>query len=167
MEEGIAHLFIVSRATTKLKAKIEKRIAKKKGIAAATGAVDKQKSKFYEAIVQAMILHFSQSPSWPTQLKSVIIASPGFVKDAFFEHLRHSSESSSHQKGGSMSFLKHCVERSIVTHASSGFKHSLQEVLQNRTVQEKIKDMAVFEEALSLDRFFETLAMDQDRVCYG
>jgi hypothetical protein len=41
MEEGIAHLFLVSRATSKLKAKIEKRISKKKGIAAAVGAVDK------------------------------------------------------------------------------------------------------------------------------
>jgi protein pelota len=51
MEEGIAHLFLVSRSTSKLKAKIEKRIAKKKGVAAATGAVDKQKAKFYEQIV--------------------------------------------------------------------------------------------------------------------
>ena len=41
MEEGIAHLFLVSRATSKLKAKIEKRIGKKKGIAALVGAVDK------------------------------------------------------------------------------------------------------------------------------
>lgn len=58
MEEGIAHLFLVSRSISKLKAKIEKRISKKKGIAAITGAVDKQKSKFYEQIVQALILHF-------------------------------------------------------------------------------------------------------------
>jgi vacuolar-type H+-ATPase subunit H len=42
----------------KLKAKIEKRISKKKGIAAATGAVDKQKGKFYEQILQALITHF-------------------------------------------------------------------------------------------------------------
>ena len=41
MEEGIAHLFLVSRATSKLKAKIENRISNKKGIAAAVGAVDK------------------------------------------------------------------------------------------------------------------------------
>jgi stalled ribosome rescue protein Dom34 len=40
-------------------------------------------------------------------------------------------------------------------------------VLQNRSVQEKIKDLAVFEEAMSLDKFFELLAMDPDRVCYG
>ena len=44
-------MFLVSRSTSKLKAKIEKRIAKKKGVAAATGAVDKQKAKFYEQIV--------------------------------------------------------------------------------------------------------------------
>ena len=41
-----------------MKAKIEKRISKKKGIAAATGAVDKQKGKFYEQILQALITHF-------------------------------------------------------------------------------------------------------------
>jgi stalled ribosome rescue protein Dom34 len=33
MEEGIAHLFLVARNTSKLKAKIEKRISKKKAYA--------------------------------------------------------------------------------------------------------------------------------------
>jgi stalled ribosome rescue protein Dom34 len=66
MEEGIAHLFLVSRSTSKLKAKIEKRISKKKGLAAATGAHDKQKQKFYDQIVQALITHFSASPTWQT-----------------------------------------------------------------------------------------------------
>jgi stalled ribosome rescue protein Dom34 len=125
MEEGIAHLFLVSRSTSKLKAKIEKRISKKKGIAAATGAVDKQKGKFYEQILQALITHFGQTPSWPTMLKTVIIASPGFVKDGFYNHLKAASESPQNQKGGVGAFLKHCIEKSIVAHSSSGFKHSL------------------------------------------
>ena len=54
-----------------------------------------------------------------------------------------------------------------MTHSSSGFKHSLTEVLNNRAVQERIKDLAVFEEAVSLDKFFEALAVDPDKVCYG
>jgi stalled ribosome rescue protein Dom34 len=33
MEEGIAHLFLVGKNTSKLKAKIEKRISKKKAFA--------------------------------------------------------------------------------------------------------------------------------------
>lgn len=51
MEEGIAHLFLVSRSISKLKAKIEKRISKKKGMAAISGAHDKQKGKFYEQVL--------------------------------------------------------------------------------------------------------------------
>jgi len=34
-------------------------------------------------------------------------------------------------------------------------------------VQDRIKDLAVFEEAVSLDKFFEALAVDPDKVCYG
>ena len=34
-------------------------------------------------------------------------------------------------------------------------------------MQERIKDLAVFEEAVSLDKFFEALAVDPDKVCYG
>ena len=55
----------------------------------------------------------------------------------------------------------------MVAHSSSGFKHSLQEILQNRAVQERIKDLAVFDESISLDKFFEALAIDPDKVCYG
>ena len=167
MEEGIANLFLVSRATSKLKAKIEKRIPKKKGIAAAVGAVEKQKGKFYEQIIQALIIHFTESAAWQTQLKCVIIASPGFTREAFYNYLRNSAEAHSSSKGSNSGFLKHCLDRAIVAHSTSGFKHSLQEVLSNKAVQEKIKDLAVFEESASLDKFFEALAIDQDRVCYG
>lgn len=55
MEEGIAHLFLVSRNTSKLKAKIEKRISKKK---AYVSQHDKQKAKFYEQVLQALVTHF-------------------------------------------------------------------------------------------------------------
>ena len=47
MEEGLAHLFLVTNQTSKLKAKIEKNIAKKKAFASKT---DKQKIKFHELV---------------------------------------------------------------------------------------------------------------------
>lgn len=55
MEEGIAHLFLVGRNTSKLKAKIEKRISKKKAYASQH---DKQKNKFFEQVLQAFVQHF-------------------------------------------------------------------------------------------------------------
>lgn len=46
MEEGMAHLFLVGRNTSKLKAKIEKRVSKKKAFASNH---EKQRNKFFEA----------------------------------------------------------------------------------------------------------------------
>jgi len=48
MEEGIAHLFLVGKNTSKLKAKVEKRISKKKAYASQH---DKQKNKFFENVL--------------------------------------------------------------------------------------------------------------------
>ena len=51
MEEGIAHVFLVTRSTTKLKAKIEKHIAKNKAFSSKT---EKDKKKFFLQITQAL-----------------------------------------------------------------------------------------------------------------
>ena len=44
MDEGIAHIFLVSKNTTKLKSKIEKTISKNKAFGSKT---QKQKNKFF------------------------------------------------------------------------------------------------------------------------
>lgn len=81
MEEGMAHLFVVGRNTSKLKAKIERRISKKK---AYTSQHEKQKIKFYESITTALVQHFKE---YAGQLKSLVIGSPGFTKDTFYQFL--------------------------------------------------------------------------------
>lgn len=48
MEEGMAHLFMVGKNTSKLKAKVEKRISKKKAFASTH---EKQKDKFFENVL--------------------------------------------------------------------------------------------------------------------
>jgi len=51
MEEGIAHIFLVTKATTKLKSKIEKHISKKKAFGNKTAT---QKEKFYAQIKNSL-----------------------------------------------------------------------------------------------------------------
>ncbi|CDW74559.1 protein pelota homolog [Stylonychia lemnae] len=155
MEEGIAHLFLVGKNTSKLKAKVEKRISKKKAYASQH---DKQKNKFFENVLQALMQHFIQGQQ---QLKSIVIGSPGFVKDAFYAYIKQESDKAHNV------FMKQCIEKIILTHTSSGFKHSLNEVMSSKTVQDKIKDLSVFSESIQLDKFFEILSMDPDKVCYG
>ena len=60
--------------------------------------------------------------------KSIIVGSPGFVKEAFFAYIKQESEKAHN------SFIKYCIERIILTHTSSGFKHSLDEVISNKAV---------------------------------
>lgn len=55
MEEGIAHIFLVSKNTSKLKAKIEKTTKRK----AFGNKTDKQKNRFFELIGNALDTHFS------------------------------------------------------------------------------------------------------------
>ena len=43
-------------------------------------------------------------------------------------------------------FLKYCIEKIILTHTSSGFKHSLNEVIGNKNVQDKLKDSSLLTE---------------------
>ena len=58
MEEGLAHLFVITQAKTLLKAKIEKAITKSRGAMAAQKN-QQQKSKFFDYIIEALITNFA------------------------------------------------------------------------------------------------------------
>ena len=47
-----------------------------------------------------------------------------------------------------------------MAHASSGFKHVLNEVLQDPALQSKLADTKATEEVQSLDLFYKTLTND-------
>jgi len=55
----------------------------------------------------------------------MVIGSPGFYKDNFYQYLKEQTE-----KKKSL-YLKELLSKTIVTHTSSGFKHSLNEIMQD------------------------------------
>ena len=55
----------------------------------------------------------------------------------------------------------------VLAHCSSGFKHSLNEIMGDQTVVQRIQNMACSGETAMLDKFFETLAVCEDKVTYG
>ena len=65
------------------------------------------------------------------------------------------------------SFLKDLVAKTILCHCSTGFKHSLKEILSNTSVNQRITDLSCAQETQVLDKFFETLAICEDKVTYG
>lgn len=111
MEEGIAHLFLLGANTSKLQAKVEKRISKKKAF---VGQHSKQTEKFYQAIMDAMLAKYDFF-----KLEAMVVGSPGFVKEGFMKYIQQKMDQSK------SSPLKNNIDKFITVHTSSGFKHSV------------------------------------------
>ena len=91
----------------------------------------------------------------------MVVGSPGFTRENFFNYMKGQAESKRSV------FLKDIVSKTILSHCSTGYKHSLKEILSNATVNQRMTDMACAQENQMLDRFFETLALCEDKVTYG
>jgi len=140
MEEGLANIFVISQAKTLLKAKIEKSITKSRGAMSALKNAT-SKTKFYDQIINAMIRNFSgENQVINARIGCIVIGSPGFTRENFFNYLKDQSD----RKGSQ--FLKDIVAKSILVHCSTGFKHSLKEMLSNISVNQKIVDMSCAQE---------------------
>lgn len=71
-------------------------------------------NKFYEAVMQGILRHIDFSI-----VKCVILASPGFVKDQFFEYMMQQAIKTDNK------LLIENKSKFLLVKASSGFKHSL------------------------------------------
>ena len=96
-----------------------------------------------------------------SSIKAVVIGSPGHYREKMFDHMKETAEKKKSP------LFKELISKAILTHCSSGFKHSLNEIMQNKEIKEKISDLACFSESKQLEVFFETLRTADDKVCYG
>ncbi|KAL5113071.1 hypothetical protein TcWFU_010206 [Taenia crassiceps] len=81
MHEGLAYVCLITNTTTHVRAKIENTIPRKRANMP-TSPHDKAIARFFDQIIQAIERHVRFDV-----VKCVIIASPGFLKDHFFEYL--------------------------------------------------------------------------------
>lgn len=129
MEEGIAHIYLCSKQTQKLRGKVEQSITKKKGYN--TSKVQGQKEKFFEKILSYIeqTTYNEKGVADPDKIQCFVMGSPGFLKEAFQEFVREKLK-----KNNSNEFLKQVNKKLLLVHTSSGFKHSLQEILDNKMI---------------------------------
>ncbi|KAJ3681205.1 hypothetical protein LUZ60_015694 [Juncus effusus] len=154
MQEGLAHLFLIGKSITTTRSRIETSIPRKHGPAIA--GYETALKKFFEHVLQALIKHIDFSI-----VRCVVIASPGFTKDQFRDYLLLEAERRQ---------LRQIIEnksRIILAHSTSGYKHSLKDVLEAPNVMNLIKDTKAAEEVRALKEFFTLLTNDSSRVCYG
>ncbi|KAG6726089.1 hypothetical protein I3842_02G064100 [Carya illinoinensis] len=154
MQEGLAHVFLVGKSVTVTRSRIEASIPRKHGPAIA--GYESALNKFFENVLQAFLKHVDFAV-----VRCAVIASPGFTKDQFHRHLLLEAERRQ---------LRPIIEnksRIVLVHTTSGYKHSLREVLDATNVMSMIKDTKAAQEVRVLKDFFNMLSNDPSRACYG
>jgi protein pelota len=94
-------------------------------------------------------------------VKCVVVASPGFVKDQFHEYMFQQAVRTDNK------LLLDNKGKFLLVHASSGFKHSLKEVLQDSAVVAKMSDTKAAGEVKRLEAFYTMLQCEPARAFYG
>lgn len=154
MQEGLAHILLVGKSVTTTRSRIETSIPRKHGPAIA--GYERALNKFFENVLQAFLKHVDFNV-----VRCAVIASPGFTKDQFHRYLLLEAE---------RKHLRSVIEnksRIILVHTTSGYKHSLREVLDASNVMNIIKDTKAAKEVRALKEFFNMLSNDPSRACYG
>ncbi|KAH9613333.1 hypothetical protein KSS87_014741 [Heliosperma pusillum] len=169
MQEGLAHIMLIGKSVTLTRSRIEVSIPRKHGPAIA--GYETALKKFFENVLQAFLKHVDFKV-----VRCAVIASPGFTKDQFHRHLLLEAERKQ---------LRSIIEnksRIVLVHTTSGYKHSVREVLDAPNVMSMIKDTKAAQEVRALEEFFNMLSnvrvlilgcifgflfKDPNRACYG
>ena len=95
------------------------------------------------------------------QIKCVVLASPGFVKDEFLEYVLAEGV-----RRDARDIIEH-KSKFLCCHSSSGHKHSLQEALSDPGVAAQLSDTKAAGEVRALADFNTMMGEDPDRAYYG
>jgi protein pelota len=153
MHMGLAHVCLVTGALTITKARIETNIPKKR-----TGSSNNAKAiiKFFEAVYQAILRNIDFN-----KVKVVLVASPGFVKDDFFQYIQQESV-----RKNDRPYIEN-KSKFVLVRASNGHKHALEEVFSDPSILSRMNDTKVAKEVDILNKFMRMMDVDPDRAYYG
>lgn len=154
MQEGLAHVCLITSSMTLIRAKIDVTIPRKR-----KGFVqqhEKGLAKFYDNVMQAILRHINFDI-----VKCILIASPGFVRDQFYEYMFQMAIKTDNK------LLLDNKSKFMLVHSSSGFKHSLKEILQDSAVINKISDTKAAGEVKALEGFYTMLQCEPAKAFYG
>lgn len=154
MQDGLAHVCLITSSMTQVRSKIDMPIPRKRKNF--TSQHDKGLARYYEAVMQGIMRHVNFDV-----VKCVLVASPGFVKDQFFEYMIQQAVKTDNK------VLLENKSKFMLVHSSSGFKHSLREVLQDPAVIAKMSDTKAAGEVKILESFYTMLQTEPTKAFYG
>ncbi|CCH60972.1 hypothetical protein TBLA_0D04760 [Henningerozyma blattae CBS 6284] len=155
LQEGIAHVCVLSDSSSVLKQKIEYSLPKKKR---STDVLkfDEKTEKFYKATYEAIKKHYDMNG-----LRVVILCSPGFYAKTLFEKiLEYGNEE--HNRD-----ILDNQDKFFVANCSTGYLQGISEVLKNPEYSSVLEDTKYSRDAMILDEFLSHLNEDDGKAWYG
>ncbi|RKP03946.1 hypothetical protein CXG81DRAFT_8807 [Caulochytrium protostelioides] len=155
MEEGLAHVCLITESMTVVVQRIESTIPRKRRENASSRS--KAMDRFYEQIYQAIARSIDFSV-----VKALVLASPGFVKNQLLTYLMTAAV-----KSNTPRLAETIKEKAVLVHCSTGHKHALTEIMADPGVQAQLKETKFAQETRALEEFFKVLAQDRGQAFYG
>ncbi|KAJ2792682.1 Translation factor pelota [Coemansia guatemalensis] len=154
MQEGLAVVCLMTQYMTVVRQRIEVPIPRKRR--GSTTNYEKGVQRFYEQIYRAIKQHVDFSV-----VKVVILGSPGFVRDQFFDYMMAEAI-----KVNDRQIIEN-KPKFLLVHTSSGHKGALEEVMRDPQIKARLADTKSAQEAKAIDNFYQMLNNDPDRAFYG
>ncbi|OXB40022.1 mRNA surveillance protein pelota [Cryptococcus neoformans] len=152
--EGTAALCLLSEHMTVIRQRIDMPVPRKRK--GGTSGHDKAVENFFSTVYQAILRLI------PFQtLKAIVIASPGFTKDALYEYIFQQATLQSNKP------LLASRSKWIKVHSTTSHVHGLVEALKAPEVSKMLAGAKFAREGLGLDKFHKMLATDELRAWYG
>ncbi|KAK5782312.1 ribosome dissociation factor DOM34 PWA37_005315 [Arxiozyma heterogenica] len=155
LQEGVAHVCILTASSTILKQKIEYSLPKKK---TTTDIVkfDEKTEKFYKAIYASIVKNYDFN-----KLKMIILCSPGFYAKTLHEKIMQYAIQEQNRN------ILDNESMFLVAHSSTGYMQGITEVLKNPIYANKLQDTKYSHEANVMDSFMKHLNEDDYKAWYG
>jgi protein pelota len=165
MEEGLAHLCFITQFQTILRQKVETIVPRKRGGARKSADHDKGLEKFFATVLDTLLRQIEGLLEQKDKAESIpiLLASPGFTAAGFLKYASERAFTAGEKT------LQNLVKRKafVVVHSSSGYLHSLNEVMKSPDVMVKLKDTKYARETQLMNDFFDLLRKDDGRAWYG
>lgn len=155
LQEGVAHVCILTASSTILKQKIEYSLPKKK---TTTDIIkfDEKTEKFYKAIYASIVKNYDFN-----KLKMIILCSPGFYAKTLHEKIMQYATQEQNRN------ILDNESMFLVAHSSTGYMQGITEVLKNPIYANKLQDTKYSHEANVMDSFMKHLNEDDYKAWYG
>ncbi|CAR30871.1 hypothetical protein ZYGR_0P01730 [Zygosaccharomyces rouxii] len=155
LQEGLAHVCVLTASSTILKQKVEYTLPKKKR-ATDVAKFDEKTQKFYKAIYESIKRNFDFE-----KLKMIILCSPGFYAKTLYDKIIQYAQEEQNK------VLINNKGKFLVAHSSTGYIQGITEVLKNPSYASKLQDTKFSQEVLIIDQFLQHLNDDDFKAWYG